>query len=251
MFNFDFLTFEFFGNFVVFSSVLYPLFSDAIIFPLFADMEDWIPDFAKDFGKYLTNSFQGFVDRVKGFFDWLSGELFGYVKYLADCIKQFSDGVQDIISKFWIYVCDTFNSWADWFYSIVEWCGECLLDFYEWLEDLYEHFWDLAASTIVSYCEWLLESWWNWNKWVWEISWRLVDDVVSIGLEMLTWLLDKMPSVDIPEGFNQGVTYFVQFGMLLNEILPIRESLMLLELYIMIIICFTIYRYIKRYLFFV
>jgi hypothetical protein len=52
----------------------------------------------------------------------------------------------------------------------------------------------------------------------------------------------------MPDGFDQGVTYFVQFGVLMNEILPLREALSLFALYVAIVIVVGIFYRILKHL---
>ena len=67
-------------------------------------------------------------------------------------------------------------------------------------------------------------------------------------VEMLEWFFDTLlPKMDMPEGFDQGVTSFIQFGMLLNEVLPIREAFSFFALYLTIRILYGIYCYVRSF----
>jgi hypothetical protein len=66
---------------------------------------------------------------------------------------------------------------------------------------------------------------------------------------MLEWLFGTLlPEISMPSGFDQGVNYFIQFGMLLNEVLPIREALSLFALYVTIYLIVGTFRFVKSFI---
>ncbi|MDR0870482.1 MAG: hypothetical protein LBN39_06780 [Planctomycetaceae bacterium] len=70
-------------------------------------------------------------------------------------------------------------------------------------------------------------------------------------VEMFEWLLDKLPPIDLPAGFEEELSQLISFGMILDRIIPIHEALGLLALYILILVCLTLYRFVKSWIPFV
>jgi hypothetical protein len=237
MFNLLYFLFEIFRN---------KIFSETINNPLRVDLQDWIPDFAKQFGEVLKDSFQKFIDRVKGFFDWLSGEIYGYIESVIETLKGFAQGVTNLITSFWSYLQGWLQGFLDYVYDILGWLGDCLYDTYEFFVDIVTNLWDLVCKTFEALWGALQDLLWYIGEWLFEFVLACGDSLVGLCIDMVLWLFDKvLPAIDMPQGFEQGVTNFIQFGMLLNEILPIRESLSLFALYITIRVGLGVFRFVK------
>ena len=236
MFEFLFFIFEFFRN---------RLFSETLNNPLRIEWDDWLPDFAKWFGKFLDATFAYVKDVIK----WLASEIYRFIKIVVDTIKNFAESVGQFFVTLWTYLKNFFQAWLNYFGETLEWVGDCLYDFYEYLSDTVTYLWDLVTKTVETCWEALQDLFWYIGKWLWEFFLGIGDSLIGLLVEMLEWFFDTLlPKMDMPEGFDQGVTSFIQFGMLMNDILPLRESLSLFALYIAIVVVVGVVHFILKHL---
>jgi hypothetical protein len=139
-----------------------------------------------------------------------------------------------------------FQLWLNYFSETLDWLSDCIYDFYEWFLELVTDIWRLVSDTVTELSEWFLDWIWFIGEWLWEFVLSCGDGLIGLCIDMLFWLFDTLlPNIQMPQGFETGLTYFIQFGMLLNEILPIREALSLFALYVTIRVSVGIYYYVK------
>jgi hypothetical protein len=233
MFNLLYFLFEFFRS---------KIFSETINNPLRIDLQDWMPDFGKWFGK----QFKMVIDRVKGLFDWIAEQIRSFINSIVEQLKALGNGIWELVSNLWSYLRQAFQAILDFFANIWDWFVENVTRTYEFFADLVSSVWDTFVETLELVWESGLEILWYIGEWLFEFVLSCGDSLVSTCIEMVLWLFDKvLPAIDMPQGFDQGVTYFIQFGVLLNEILPIRESLSLFALYITIRVGLGVFRFVK------
>jgi phage-related protein len=231
MFDFSFSTFELF-SFVIFASL--PV--------LFGDMEDWIPDS----DSWLGKQFGFIVNKVRDFFLWIVEQIRGFIDTVLTGIQNIGNGIWELVSNLWSYLRQAFQTVLDFFANIWDWLVENVTRTYEFFADLVSSVWDTFVETLELVWESGLEILWYIGEWLFEFVLACGDSLVGLCIDMVLWLFDKvLPAIDMPQGFEQGVTYFIQFGMLLNEILPIRESLSLFALYITIRVGLGVFRFVK------
>jgi hypothetical protein len=233
MFDFSFFTFEFFS---------YALF--AASFPvLFADIEDWL----SDSDSWLGKQFKNFSDSLKDFFTWLGESLKEFASNIVEQIVNFANGVWQLVTTFWAYLRSAFQIVFNFFSDIWLWLKNTVAQIYEFFVWLVTSIWESVTSTIEQIWDLLQDFISYLGHLLWETFLSCGDFLVGFGLDMLMWFFDTLlPDINMPSGFDQGVTYFIQFGMLLNEILPIREALAFFALFITIYIIVGVYRMVRK-----
>jgi phage-related protein len=236
MFDLSFFNLELF-SFVLFASL--PV--------LFGDIESWLPDF----GKWLGPQVQKVIDVIDVFGDFISEKVKGFIGTIIESIQSFGNAVYELISSLWAYLKGAFQSILDFFADIWDWILETVTNTYEFFSELVTSVWETIIETIELGCEWFLDLLWYIGEWLWELLLSCCDSIVQLLFEIFKWFFDKLPAINLPSGFEDGVTYLIQFGMILNEILPIREALSLFALYIAIFVALIIYRTVKTIISFI
>jgi hypothetical protein len=221
------------------------VFSETLNNPLRVEWHDWLSDSDGWFGKQIKM----LIDRIKDFFKSVITEIYENIVLVIETIKGFAESVGQFFVSFWSYLKGFFQGCLYYFFETLDWLAECLADWYEYLSDLVTDFWDLFSETVTTFCEWCLEWVWYIGEWLWELLLSCGDELIALLVEMIGWLFDTLlPKIDMPEGFEQGVTYFIQYGMLMNELLPIREAFSLFALYVAIVIVVGIFYRILKHL---
>ncbi len=70
-----------------------------------------------------------------------------------------------------------------------------------------------AWNTGVAWIKWAVES-------IFETFISCLDWIIGQLIEMVLFVLDLLPTLNIPDSFNKGVTQFANFGQVMNSILP-------------------------------
>jgi phage-related protein len=144
-----------------------------------------------------------------------------------------------------------FQGFLEFIYDTLLWFVGVIETVFEYLGDLLSGLWDLISETVLSLFDTVLEWIWYIGEWLWELMLSAFDWAVGLGLEFIQWILDKFPQLQLPAGFDEGVNHFIRFGMLLNEVIPVRETFMLFAIYIAILLIMVIFRAIKTLISFI
>jgi hypothetical protein len=242
MSNLDFFDFEFFGSIILFATA---------IVPLFAEWHDWLPDFTKQFGTYLKDSFLEIASSLEKFVSTLITAVKDFIGKIIEQIIAFATGIYDLISSLWGYLKEAFQSILYIFGAIWEWFKSAIETCYEYITESLESLWELFSDTLLSLWETCLEWVWYCGEWLWEFLLSFFDWGISMGLEFFKWVIDQLPEIELPDGFNQGLSYFIDYGMVFNEILPIKETFALFAIYVTILLVLIIFRTIKTLIHFI
>jgi hypothetical protein len=78
-----------------------------------------------------------------------------------------------------------------------------------------------------------------------------LDKLFDLLYNLFLFVLDKFPEISLPSGFEEGLPKLIEYGMILNKIIPIKEALAQLSLYVTILLVLTIYRFVKSWIPFV
>lgn len=191
--------------------------------PTQAAMQDWLPSSDSWLGRQflgLTNAFKGFITTVK------------------EAIESAVNVIRDFFLDIWDKAKQLFLDIWDWFKSIYE-------RFTEWIGDWFRWLWDMFEWSFEGFCSWLLDWFWWYLKYSFDLAVSYADWLVETSHEILFWILDMLPPIELPEGFEKGLEYFVSYGMILNKVLPIKEMLMFLELWCTIFITMIVHNFVK------
>ncbi len=95
-----------------------------------------------------------------------------------------------------------------------------------------------AWNTGVAWIKWAVES-------IFETFISCLDWIIGQLIEMVLFVLDLLPTLNIPDSFNKGVTQFANFGQVMNSILPFVEGIGCIITYTVIYIIIILYRIAK------
>jgi hypothetical protein len=208
-------------------------------------MQDWMPDFGKWFGK----QFKMVIDRVKSLFDWIAEQIRDFINSIVEQLKALGNGIWELVSNLWSYLRQSFQAILDFFANIWDWLVENVTRTYEFFADLVLSVWDIFVETVELISKWFLDLLWYIGEWHWELLLSVGDSLIGWVVEMISWLFETLlPEITLPQGFDQGLVYFIQYGMLLNELLPIREALSLFAIYVAILVVAGIFHFILKHL---
>jgi hypothetical protein len=227
-----------FFNIELFSFVLF-----AALPVLFGDSGDWLSDIVG----WFKDAYSFILAYFKTLFEWLVKQIQGFIKSVLEIVEYVAWAFNNLFQNFWEGLRNFFSLVLEFFSNIWYWIFEVIERSYEFFEMLFESLWDAVVGAVELYCQWFQDLLSYIGSSLWEILLQLGDGLVGMCVDMLLWMFDMLFSdFQMPTGFEQGVTYLIKFGMLLNEILPIREAFSLFAIYVMIRIVVGVNRYIRR-----
>ena len=198
-----------------------------------AEIQDWQPDsdeWNQDKDWYI-------VRRVKDFFSELFKKLHGAVQSVIDFfrdiwefLKKQVDDIVTLLGDTWQWLKDEVEEWY-------MWIGDQIWRTCEWLWDALMSIWDKAV-------EWLF--------WVGETLFNFLIDfldwMIGVVISFVEWLIEQIPEIELPNGFDDGMNFMLEMGTALNGIFPVKETLAWLVLYITIVLTVAVYRIIKSFI---
>ncbi len=134
------------------------------------------------------------------------------------------------------------------FKEILGWFQARLNDLLIFVRELFEGFWDLLAGLFQSLYESAAEWYMYYLKRVARYCWDSADWLIGVAYDFLIWLIDQMPPLDLPEGFESGLAHAVSYGMQLDRFVPISEAFILLGLYVQLVVALIVYRQTRKFL---
>lgn len=141
-------------------------------------------------------------------------DILGGIKGLFQDLTNYFKFIHDSIIQFWVGIWD----WLKLFCEL----------YFVFLKENYERSYEVITSAIRTTAEWLVEQVKFLGKWLWETAIYLIDCTITAFVGFIDWVLSLFPDLLPSTDFNQGVTYFIQYAMILNKILPIKEGLIML-----------------------
>lgn len=198
-----------------------------------AALQDWLPDSDSWLGKQITKIIEGMksltdfiVLKIKEYIDWAIESIVDAVKSLREWFFDVWNKFTEFISNIWNWFKSTLEDWYIWFWETIDWLVN-------WAVDLWETFW-----------EWI----WYIGKWLLDWFFTLLDWMVGLGMDTILWVMDRFPEIKLPGGFEDGIRYFVQYGMILDDFIPFTETLSLFALYMTIYSIVIVYRIVKSFI---
>ena len=120
--------------------------------------------------------------------------------------------------------------------------GKLLTDILDGIKNLISLTWDWCKDIWDIFLEYL---WWI-GEWFWDTFQDFLDWSVGLVLDFFTWGFDQLPSIDLPSGWEDGLSYFIGFGKLLNQIFPVTELFVLISLWLGIFVVLITVKYVWR-----
>ena len=140
-------------------------------------------------------------------------------KWGGEQSKGFLGRIVDVFKKFY----DGFNEIKD---KIIEFFKQQIDNFCNWILDYVFYFGGILLEKLLYFLDWLLQTGWS----------------------LFVWLMECLPVVVLPSGFERGMEYFIGYAALLNRIIPITETLLWIGFYISALLTVTAYRIIKSWI---
>lgn len=198
-----------------------------------AEQEDWLPDSDKWGGEQS----RGFLGRLR--------VLLGNV---VSGIRKAVDGVIAFFQKIWNFFVDLFKSLLQLIADVWNWVFETFIIFTDWLADTYEAFLEWFLSTIESLWETICEYVDYIGETLFEFLLTMMDWAIGVVVTTFEWVIDQIPKIELPKGFEDGMQYFIQYGMMLDSIAPFSETLAWFVTYVTILTVVAAYRIVKSYI---
>lgn len=199
-----------------------------------ADIDKWLPDSDNWFGKQLKKAVDLMAGKIKDFTGFLVEGFKKAIQVVADTIKLIwdtlrvvLDGFIETVSKIWEWLKDSVEGW------------------YVWAGDMVTEFWDLLGKAIEKFQDWILEWVWYFIEYNIELGYSYMDWCVGTGKTIFEKVLDFLPAIELPEGFEQGLQYFMAYGLILDKFLPLTELFYLINLYLTIFLALIIHNHVK------
>ena len=186
--------------------------------------------FVLELGRLLSS----FFTTVKNFFTSLWGELGKWYTFIAgirDAVRWFMDFCMDAY-KF----CEDFVKWLvgenDGFGN---WLWETFQNALTWLGDFFVQLWERSQNFIFNNGIWLYE---------WVIG--ILDNCIAYFINLIHKIFEVTGiEVNLPNGAEDAINRFVEWGMFFNDFLPIRELFQLLGIYLMFLVMMSLVRFIR------
>jgi len=151
---------------------------------------------------------------------------------MVDWLKSFGSDIQSWIQRGIQNVLDGtkryFDDFVQFFVGIWDWLKLTYDLYFVFLKENYERTYEVITGSIRTTAEWLVEQVKFLGKWLWETAIYLIDGSITAFVGFIDWVFNLFPNVSASADVNQGTTYFIQYAMILNKILPIKEGLIML-----------------------
>lgn len=205
--------------------------------PARADIEEWLPDFGQWAEKGLKPYFDLVFSKIRECYEFIVGG----IKKAVDGIIEFFQGIWSKIAEFFTGIIQLLGQILNWFKDTMTswylWAVDSFTKMMEWLGETFEKFWE----TLVEFVEWVGRS-------LFDFLIDMLDWFIGLMLTFIEWLIDQLPEIEMPAGFDEGMNWFLEMGMAFNTILPVSETLQWLAVYLSVVLTVTVYRIIKSFI---
>jgi phage-related protein len=180
--------------------------------------------------EFFGSIFQDVRNMLKTIWDFCAN-VFDIIAFVADTLRF----LRDIFEKSYKFIVDFFQ-WV--FGENDEFGGELwkmFQDFLTWIGDFFVGLWERAQSFTFDNALWLYE---------WGIG--ILDRMVGYFVGLIQTIFDVTGiKIDLPAGAVDAVAQFINWGMLFNQILPIKELFQLLGIYLLCVVMLSLVRFIR------
>jgi len=165
---------------------------------------------------------------------------------MVDWLKQRFQRVQDFLQSILEGIRSSFNGIIQFFVGIWDWFVLTCDLYFVFLKENYEATYEVITSSIRTTAEWVVEQVKFLGKWGMEQILYWADCALKAFVRFIEWLLEQFPEMQLPPDFQEGLGWLIKFGMFLDTVLPVRETLGLIVLYLTIVIFIGICRLIYK-----
>ena len=151
-------------------------------------------------------------------------------------------GIRDSVQWFMDFCTDAYNFY-EWFVlwlvgeddGFGQWLWETLQKGLTWLGDFFVQLWERAQNFIFDNGLWIYE---------WVIG--ILDDCIGYFINLIHTIFEVTGiHVVLPNGTDNAILQFFQWGMFFNEFLPIQELFQLLGVYLIFLVMMSFVRFIR------
>jgi hypothetical protein len=154
---------------------------------------------------FLGSSVSSFANFIKLQFEYLVSAICSFCVYLSSYLVSCFDGIINAIGSYYsmfVSVIQTIlNFIVIYFESYLDYCRYYYLNFSDRLYDMVLYFLKFSFY-------WLL---------------CLFDFLMNLSFDLSMYLIELLPEISLPSGFDVGMRYFLGFGMILNSFFPFAE----------------------------
>lgn len=234
-----------------------------------ADVDSWLPDSDSWFGRQLG----AIRDKMLQLANFIVDGIKTGIDFVVSNLKSLISGLSALLQNLWVQFQEmlrefaaAFNILWEWFGKIIDaikavvvWIGATLKTVLHWFVELFysglefvgavlSNLWTVISGTALNFFAALSEWYLYYLKRVALWCWSSADWWIGVAYDFFLWLLDQLPEIDLPGGFEQGLELTLTYGMKLNEFVPISETFTLLALYVQLVVALIIYRQVRKLL---
>lgn len=224
--------------------LLYNMLESLRIRPARGDVEDWLPDFAKQFGGHIRDGIDKvtkiIADAYRGAIDFLRSSIVDVVNTLKGWFNTLKDTIGTVIKS----VTEFFKWVAQQVEAFYTWVGDCIKSAYAWCGDTIAAAW----KKVIEYWEAIKEFAQYWWDYAWETFWYGIDSFIGFVYDGFMYAWDKLPDFETQGGFSDGLTMFVKYFMMFDSFLPLSEGCAMLCAYLTVFLGIVVYRFVKSWI---
>lgn len=190
------------------------------------EMETWAPANAWDVGQWIKNAASSVM------------------KIITKAISETATAITDFFKSIWDSAKLLFVTIFDFFKS----CWAKILELYEFCIDGVKWGWEVFCKMLEDYwasfqelVDWIGET-------LWELIFTTVDKMIGLFHDFVMWILDEIPEIKEPPGWENGFDTIFNIGMTVNRFVPAVEALILWGCYLATAGVILVYRLIHSWL---
>jgi phage-related protein len=179
----------------------------------------------------IYNGFKGVFDFIKDFIEFIKSvmEVLNFIVKAYRWFRDFCTDVYNFFESFINWLTGQDDGFGLWLWELVQ---ETLL----WLSSFFGQLWERVQKFVLESGEWLFE---------WIVI--ILDSIAIWSVNLIKLIFETFGlKLQIPQAAYDGLLVFMQYGMLLNKFLPVKEVFALLALYLMCLLCFSVVRFVFR-----
>ncbi len=174
-----------------------------------------------------------------------------FVGGIIEAIRDIWLALFRTISDIWSYTKGWCQGFVDLFKDAWSWAKATTVSAFEYVTEIIAVIWDKFTELVTSTSEWLLDTALWAGKSCVNFLYYIMDSLLVMLVGVFEWVIDQLPAVTLPEGFEQGLQTMMDYGMILNEVFPVTHLFICIGIYLAAMLIVGIVRIIIKFIPFV